>query len=163
MRSACGPSVYNSGNRPLLPSAALAGGLATGGHFLWEAAQLPLYTLWRTGTPGAIAFALLHCTAGDILITTATFAVAAALACAFRWPPFGWRMVLTAIVLGAAYTMFSGWFNLEIRRSWSYTAAMPVLPLTGTGLTPLLQWVIVPGLALAVVAHRYYRASRVIT
>jgi hypothetical protein len=112
-----------------------------------------------TPRPGAIAFALIHCTAGDILITTATLAVAAALAWAFRWPPFGWRMVLTAIALGAAYTMFSEWLNVQIRRTWSYTAAMPVLPLIGTGLTPLLQWVIVPGLALAIVAHRYHRAG----
>jgi hypothetical protein len=68
-------------------------------------------------------------------------------------------MVLTAIVLGAAYTTLSEWLNVEIRRSWSYTAAMPVLPLIGTGLTPLLQWVIVPAMALAVVAHRYHREA----
>jgi len=70
-------------------------------------------------------------------------------------------MVFTAIGLGVAYTIFSEWLNVEIRRSWSYTAAMPVLPWLGTGLTPLLQWVIVPGLALGVVAHRYHRAGRV--
>ena len=31
----------------------------------WEIAQLPLYTLWRDGAPGAIAFAVLHCSLGD--------------------------------------------------------------------------------------------------
>ena len=56
-------------------------------------------------------------------------------------------MVFTAIVLGVAYTILSEWLNVEIRRTWSYTAAMPVLPLIGTGLTPLLRWVVVPGLA----------------
>ena len=162
MRSGCAPSSCNSANRPLLPWAALAVGLAAIGHFLWEAAQLPLYALWRAGTPSAMVFALIHCTGGDILITTATFIAAVALARLFSWRAFGWRMVLTAIALGAAYTMFSEWLNVEIRRSWSYTAAMPVLPLLGTGLTPLLQWVIVPGLALAIVAQRYHRAGRVI-
>jgi len=127
---------------------------------VWEAAQLPLYTLWRTGTPREIAFALFHCSGGDVLITTATFAVATALAQHFRWPPFGWRMVFTAIVLGAAYTIFSEWLNVEIRRSWSYTAAMPVLPWLGTGLMPLLQWLIVPGLALAIIGDRYRGAGR---
>ena len=122
--------------------------------------QLPLYTLWRTGMPREIAFALFHCTGGDVLITTATFAVAAALARHFRRPPFGWRMVFTAIVLGGGYTIFSEWLNVEIRRSWSYTAAMPVVPFLGTGLTPLLQWLIVPGLALAIIGHRYRRARR---
>ena len=160
MRSGCGPSVCNSADGPLLPWVTLAIGLAAIGHFLWEAAQLPLYTLWRTGTPREIAFALLHCTGGDILITTVTLAAAATLARVFRWRAFGWRMVFTAIALSAAYTVFSEWLNVEIRRSWSYAASMPVLPLLGTGLTPLLQWVIVPALSLAIIGHRYRRARR---
>ena len=135
-------------------------GLATAGHFVWEAAQLPLYTLWHTGTPREILSALFHCTGGDILITAVTLALAGTLARHFHWPSFGWRMVLTAIVLGAAYTVFSEWLNIEIRRNWSYTAAMPVLPLLGTGLTPLLQWVVVPGLAFAIIAGWDLRRQR---
>ena len=122
--------------------------------------QLPLYTLWRTGTPGEIAVALIHCTGGDILITTVTLAAAVAFARRFRWPPFGRRMLLTVIVLGTAYTIFSEWLNVEIHRTWSYTAAMPVLPFLGTGLTPLLQWLVVPSLAFAITAQRYGRATR---
>src|SRR6516164_8234308 len=160
MRSGCAPSVCNSADGHLLPWIALSIGLAAIGHFFWEAAQLPLYTLWRTGTPGKIAFALIHCTGGDILITTVTLAAAAALARAFGWPPFAWRMLLTAIVLGTAYTIFSEWLNVEIRRSWSYTTTMPVVPFLGTGLTPLLQWLIVPGLALAIIGYRYRPAHR---
>ena len=160
MRSGCGPSVCNSADGPLLPWVTLAIGLAAIGHFLWEAAQLPLYTPWRTGTPRELAFALLHCTGGDILITTVTLPAAATLARVFRWRAFGWRMVFTAIALSAAYTVFSEWLNVEIRRSWSYAASMPVLPLLGTGLTPLLQWVIVPALSLAIIGYRYRRAHR---
>ena len=152
MRSACAPSTCNSADRPLLPRVALAIGLAAIGHFFWEAMQLPLYTLWRTGTSREIAFALFHCSGGDLLITTASFAVSAALALRCRWPPFGWRMAFTAIVLGVAYTIFSEWLNVEIRRTWSYTAAMPVLPWLGTGIAPLLQWLIVPTLAFAIIA-----------
>jgi hypothetical protein len=62
--------------------------------------------------------------------------------------------------LGAAYTILSEWLNVEIRRSWSYTATMPVLPFLGTGLTPLLQWLIVPTLALAIIGCGYRRAQR---
>ena len=160
MRSGYAPSVCNSADGPLLPWVGLAIGLAAIGHFLWEATQLPLYTLWRTGTPREIAFALIHCTGGDVLITTAAFAAAVVLARHFRWPAFGWRMALAAIILGAAYTIFSEWLNVEVRRSWSYTAAMPVLPWLGTGLTPLLQWLIVPSLALAIIGCRYRRARR---
>ena len=158
-RSACAQSTCNSGDSPFRSSIALAIGLAVIGHFFWEAAQLPLYTLWRIGTPREIALALFHCTGGDVLITTATFAAAVALARRFRWPPFGRRMVFTAIVLGAGYTIFSEWLNVEIRHSWSYTAAMPVLPVLGTGLAPLLQWLVVPGLALAIIGYRYRRRA----
>jgi len=62
------------------------------------AAQLPLYTLWSTGTPRAIGFALIHCTGGDVLITTATLSAAAMLARPWRWPVFGGRMALAAIL-----------------------------------------------------------------
>ena len=157
MRSGCAPSVCEDAARTILPWLVLAIGVAAIGHLAWEAAQLPLYTLWRAGTPQDIAFALIHCSGGDVLITTATFAVATALARHFRWPSFGWLMVFTAIALGAAYTIFSEWLNVEIRRTWSYTAAMPVLPVLGTGLAPLLQWLVVPGLALAIVGYRYRR------
>ena len=160
MRSACAPSTCKPADRPLLPFVALAIGLAAIAHFLWEAMQLPLYTLWRTGTPGELAFALIHCTGGDILITTVTLAAAVAFARRFRWPPFGRRMLLTVIVLGTAYTIFSEWLNVEIRRSWSYTAAMPVVPWLGIGIAPLLQWLVVPGLAFALTARRYGRATR---
>jgi hypothetical protein len=103
---------------------------------------------------------LFHCTGGDVLVTTVTLSAAAALARYFHWRVFGWRMVFTAILLGAAYTVFSEWFNVDIRRSWSYTAAMPLLPLLGTGLTPLLQWVVVPGLAFAIVMGWERRRQR---
>jgi len=69
-------------------------------------------------------------------------------------------MALAAILLGAGYTILSEWLNVEIRRTWSYTAAMPVLPFLGTGLTPLLQWLVVPSLAFAITAQRYGRATR---
>jgi hypothetical protein len=128
--------------------------LATVGHFVWEAAQLPLYTLWRTGMPREIISALFHCTGGDILITTLTLAAAGVLAWHYRCRAFGWRMVFTAIALGVAYTNLSEWLNVQILRRWSYAAAMPVLPLIGTGLTPLLQWVVVPGLAFAIIAYQ---------
>jgi hypothetical protein len=57
-------------------------------------------------------------------------------------------MALTAILLGLGYSVFSEWLNVPVRQSWSYTEAMPLLPPLGIGLTPFLQWLIVPGIAL---------------
>ena len=39
-------------------------------HAVWEFVQLPLYAIWSTGTGRAIAYALLHCTAGDLMTAT---------------------------------------------------------------------------------------------
>ena len=135
MRSGCVPSVCEAATRPILPWLALAIGLAAIGHLAWEAGQLPLYTLWSTGTLRAIGFRLIHCTGGDVLITTATFSAAAMLARPWRWPAFGWRMALAAILLGAGYTILSEWLRASPRccNGWWFQAwLLPSLP-TDTG------------------------------
>ena len=116
----------------------------------WEIVQLPLYTLWRDGTAWELAFAVLHCTAGDALIALATLSWALVIVGAPQWPERAFGRVLAAtVVIGLAYTVYSEWLNVEIRRSWAYAGAMPVLPILGTGAGPLLQWAVLPPLALA--------------
>jgi hypothetical protein len=128
--------------------------LAGAGNLLWEAAQLPLYTIWWTGTRREILFAVVHCAGGDLLITASVLALVTLVARIGHWPFFGGRMAFTALLLGLGYSVFSEWLNTRIRQSWSYTEAMPVLPPLGTGLTPFLQWLVVPGLAFAITASR---------
>lgn len=116
---------------------------------VWEVAQLPLFALWRDGASGTIAYAVLHCTLGDALIGVAALAWALLLTGEEAWPACGFARVLAATVtIGVAYTLYSEWVNVELRQAWAYTEAMPRLPWLGTGLTPLLQWVVVPPLAL---------------
>jgi len=53
--------------------------------------------------------------------------------------------VLTlAVLFGVSYTVFSEWLNIEVRQAWAYRDAMPVVPVLGAGLSPVLQWIIVP-------------------
>jgi len=42
---------------------------------------------------------------------------------------------------------------MTVRQSWAYSPLMPVLPVTGTGLAPLLQWIVVPSTALVLTRH----------
>ena len=51
------------------------------------------------------------------------------------------------MALGVSYTIFSEWLNIVIRAAWAYRDIMPVVPVIDAGLTPLLQWIIVPTLA----------------
>jgi hypothetical protein len=114
----------------------------------WEMLQLPLYTIWETGSPGSIAFAALHCAAGDVLIALAAATLALALFGSDSWPDEDYVRVATiATALGFGYMLYSEWSNTAVRQNWAYGPAMPRLPLLGTGLAPVLQWLIIPPLA----------------
>jgi len=114
-------------------------------NLLWESAHLPLYTIWREAEAGKILFAVAHCTAGDILIATAALVTALVVVRNAAWPDDGYRQVaMLTIAIGLGYTIFSEWLNTEVRESWAYTEIMPTLPVLGTGLSPLAQWIAVP-------------------
>lgn len=120
-------------------------------NLAWEIAQLPLYTLWHEGSPEFIAFAVAHCTLGDVMIGAA--ALALALIATRAAEVEHWRFVRIALVTalaGAAYTVFSEWVNTVTPQGWAYSDLMPVLPLFGAeiGLSPIAQWLILPLLAL---------------
>lgn len=120
-------------------------GFLTAMSLVWEFAQMPLYTLWATGTGSEIIYAGLHCTVGDAMIGGSALLAALMLSAPARWPHAGWgRVLLVAVAFGLAYTVFSEWLNIEVRGTWGYSERMPVIPLLGTGLTPLLQWVTLP-------------------
>lgn len=124
-------------------------GLSFVAHLIWEILQLPLYTLSATGTFRQIAFAVLHCTIGDVMI--AGFSLLAALVLFRRsgWPRHELARVWAAnLAFGLSYTIFSEWLNMSLRANWTYSALMPVVPVIGTGLAPLLQWIVVPTLAM---------------
>ena len=93
--------------------------------------------------PGQIAFAVPHCTAGDVLIALACYLAASAVTRDVVWP---WHRPSSGgavgIVTGVAYTVFSEWLNASVRGSWAYTESMPRI--SSLGLTPLLQWLAVP-------------------
>lgn len=82
---------------------------------------MPLYAIFHEGRPGQIAFAVAHCTAGDVLIALACYLVASAV---MRDPVWPWHRpgggVAVAIVTGVAHTVFSEWLNVSVRGSWAY-------------------------------------------
>lgn len=128
--------------------------LMAGANLIWETIQLPLYTVWQTGTNGTMAYDVVHCTAGDILIAGTALGAAVVLIGKGRWSATNYRRVaIAAVCLGLAYTVFSEWYNTEILKSWTYGARMPRLPILGIGLSPLLQWLFLPPLC-------FWRARR---
>jgi hypothetical protein len=119
-------------------------------NLTWEVLQLPFYTLWNSGTAGEIAYAVIHCTGGDVLIGVFVAVISTSRSES--------RAVSTSKVMAIphalhrawlAYTIFSEWLNVSVVKSWAYSDLMPLIPPLGTGLTPILQWIIVPLLTWA--------------
>ena len=139
--------------------------ISAAGHLVWEIGQLPLFTIWKEGTRSELAFAVAHCTAGDVLITGAALGSAIVLGRAWSWPRGHWmRVSVLAILIGVSYTAFSEWLNVYVRGSWSYGPAMPIVQFgsIGIGLSPLLQWLVIPLLAMTVTWFVAQRPTKVV-
>jgi hypothetical protein len=120
-------------------------------NLAWEMAHLPLYTIWQESSVGYKAFAVAHCTVGDLLIGAASLLLT--LTIGREGPLLSWRwrrIAFGTAFFGTGYTVFSEWLNVAVLQSWAYSAIMPVISLAGLqlGLSPLLQWASIPPLAL---------------
>jgi len=120
-------------------------------HLAWEIAQLPLYEVWVAGSVSDQIHAVLHGSMGDVMVALLLLGAAILVLRAWRWPSARFLPVVCAVTLiGIAYILFSEWLNVEWRGTWAYAAAMPRIPWLGTGVTPLLQWLLLPPLCLLV-------------
>ncbi len=115
-------------------------------NLVWETAHLPLYTLWREAAAGYLAFSVVHCTAGDVFIGTSALLLSLML----MPRAAAGRLTASVSLLALAYTAFSEWMNTAISMKWAYAELMPVLQVGpwGLGISPLLQALLVPALAL---------------
>ncbi|PKO72196.1 MAG: hypothetical protein CVU20_03350 [Betaproteobacteria bacterium HGW-Betaproteobacteria-14] len=128
-------------------------------NLLWEIAQLPLYTLWREAPPAFIAYAVIHCTLGDVLIGVLALLAALVATRAGRLRQWCWRRTgAVAIAFGFAYTAFSEWLNTAVWANWAYSEWMPLTPFVPLGVSPLLQWLVVPAAAL-IWARRHHASG----
>lgn len=125
-------------------------------NLVWETAQLPLYTLWQEASPAYQAFAVIHCTAGDALIGSVLLVLALMLGREGELAQWRWRRIVAVmLLLGPGYTVFSEWLNTSLLQ-WGYSELMPTLEFGGKriGVSPLLQWLVIPPLALQLARWR---------
>lgn len=126
-----------------------------GANLVWEFAHLPLYTIWREGSANEIIFAAAHCAGGDLLIAGSCLIGSLTVLGGHGWPRQRFYPVaVLTIATGLLYTVFSEWLNIEIRGAWAYSDLMPITPLFGTGLSPVLQWIVVPAAGFYVAVRR---------
>lgn len=118
-------------------------------HFVWEFWQAPTYT-------GMIELnhwdGIKLCTSatfGDVGFAMTAFWLTSLLAKNRLWflKPSTSQMLLF-IGVGIALTVGFEYYYTNISLRWTYSELMPLIPPFGTGLSPLLQWLIIPVLVL---------------
>jgi hypothetical protein len=123
--------------------AALWSALAFVFNLAWEIAHVRLYTIWAAADATGIAWALFHCTLGDVLIALVLFSLIGIVLRRADWPASRpWAGGVIVVIGAMAFTVWSEWYNVYRAGNWGYTSSMPLL--FGIGLTPLLQWLILP-------------------
>ena len=119
------------------------------GHFAWEILQAPLFAnLDETEHFIGIAICL-KATFGDLGIALAAFWSAALIGGDRKWFMSRHTPALTAFfATGLLATIGLEYLHTEVTGRWVYDGFMPLLPVLGTGLSPILQWILVPMLVL---------------
>ena len=117
-------------------------------NYAWELTQAPLYGGVATASYWTVVKGCARATAGDGLILLVAYWSVAAVARDRRWFACLTLLRLAVFVsVGLAITIglerlalqspFNGW-------GWTYAESIPLVPGIGVGLTPLLQWLILP-------------------
>lgn len=88
-------------------------------------------------------------TIGDVGITLTAFWTVAALARSRQWfrRPRYWQMNLYLFVGLVITIVFEALATGPLNR-WQYADSMPTLPILGTGVVPLLMWLLMPPLTI---------------
>jgi hypothetical protein len=129
---------------------------------VWEFVQSPFFVDISEDFRDIVLFRI-HCTLGDVLILFEIATVLSLIRWSWNWilqPKLGDYLLFT--LMGMLYTAFSEYMNVYVRGSWGYSDLMPVIPLTGVGVVPLVQWLVLPSLILTTTSHQlkgYFRQA----
>jgi hypothetical protein len=141
--------MHNQATLRVIACAGLWSALAFVLNLVWEISHVRLYTIWMETDGLRIARAVFYCSLGDVVITLATFALAGIALWRADWPVSRpWAGGAIAVIGAMAITAWSEWYNIYRTGAWSYTSDMPTI--YGVGLSPLLQWLIIPPVIVVV-------------
>ena len=88
-------------------------------------------------------------TIGDVGFALTAFWTTSLVARTRHW--IGNQVALSVLVFlgtGIALTVGFEFYYTQITHRWNYSDLMPLVPPFGTGLSPLLQWIVVPTVVL---------------
>ena len=118
-------------------------------HVAWEFLQSPWFSSMQAiGHMEGIAICL-QAALGDVVIAALAFGAAALVGGGRRWAASpGRAAVVVWFGVGLPITVAIEHYSTAIAGRWAYDPAMPLLPPFGTGLSPVLQWIVIPAAVL---------------
>ncbi|MEO9885748.1 MAG: hypothetical protein ABJR05_16840 [Balneola sp.] len=121
-------------------------------NFIWEVSQGPLFSDYVYDFQH-ISFCALASVADLIMVLLLYFVFSVTLKDPFWIRNFNLFKVLSLLFIGGAGAILGEWRHLS-EGNWSYTESMPVLPIIEVGLTPLLQFIVLP-ILIYILANAY--------
>jgi len=124
-------------------------------HFVWEFLQVPLFAEMPTMEHWEAVLFCARAALVDVLIALFAFWVVALIRADRRWivAP-GKAEILGFIAVGVVITVALEWHATVILDRWQYGDLMPTIPILGTGLSPLMQWILLQPLVVWIVRRQ---------
>lgn len=126
-------------------------------NFAWEILQAPLYVGMAEMPHAQVTKACLQATVGDAVIMLLAYGgVAVAMRCRVWIVTSSGSQLALFVAIGVSTTAAIEWLATRGYwiSSWNYLPTMPLMPGTGIGLVPLLQWVVPPLLTVWLVRRQ---------
>lgn len=131
-------------------------------HFVWEFVQAPAYAGMVDIKHWDGIRLCISATFGDAGFALAAFWAASLSTGSRNW--IGASAVVPKAVfigVGIALTVAFEYYYTRVNMRWTYSELMLIVPPFGTGLSPLLQWIIIPP-AVLWLTNRHLAGSRAI-
>jgi len=118
-------------------------------HFVWEFIQAPTYAGMIEMNHWAGIKLCMSATFGDVGFALTAFFSTCLFAKSRNWisNPAA-SQILVFVGVGIALTIGFEYYYTNISLRWTYSDLMPLVPPFGTGLSPLLQWILLPLLVI---------------
>lgn len=119
-------------------------------HFVWEFLQVPTYAGMAEMSHWEGIKVCTSATVGDVGFALTAFWVTALAARSRYWiiDPKPWQLGLF-VAIGIGLTVGFEYYYTEVSLRWTYSELMPRVPPVDTGLSPLLQWIVIPLLVVS--------------
>lgn len=118
-------------------------------HFVWEMWQIPFYEDMLEASHWSAVIQCTRATFGDGVIAIAAYSVSAIVVRDAAWLYCRkFRTWTLYLLIGLLATVLIEFLSTEVYDRWQYSDSMPIVPILNTGVTPLLQWAVLPPIYL---------------